>query len=162
MVRRKGDLMTSKYKGLTLIELLIVVSILALLMVTAAFSFQLQRKKGFDARRKADLAKLKIALEDYYNDRRCYPTAAVMSHCDLADLQPYLEKVPCDPLSHQPYGYTTNAACTYFGVFTTLQDTNDPIISQLGCSPTCFAGKSYNYGVTNSGQSLSVLAGQAQ
>lgn len=148
--------------GLTLIELLVVTSILAVLLLFGFVSFSLQRQRGFDARRKSDLAKLKIALEEYYNDKRCYPTLTIMSHCGLGDLRPYLDKVPCDPVSKLPYGYVVDAACTYFGVFTTLQDVNDEVIAELGCSPTCSAGKTYNYGVTNSGQPLSTLSGLAQ
>lgn len=148
--------------GFTLIELLVTVAILAVLIVLGFGAFALQRQKGFDARRKSDLAKLKIALEDYYNDKRCYPTKALMSRCGLTDLRPYLDRVPCDPASKLPYGYVADAACTYYGIFTSLQDTNDPVIKQLNCSPTCAAGKTYNYGVTNSGLSLSTLAQQAQ
>jgi len=149
-------------KGLTLIELLVVTAILAVLLIVGIGSFSLQRQKGFDARRKSDLAKLKVALEEYYNDNRCYPTAVIMSHCGLGDLKPYLDKVPCDPVSKLPYGYVVDARCTYFGVFTTLNATSDPAIEQIGCSPTCTSGKTYNYGVTNSGQSLSSLAVLAQ
>ncbi len=149
-------------RGLTLIELLIVTTILAVLMISGSMTYSLQHRRGLDARRKSDLAKLKIALEDYYNDKRCYPSAVVMTHCGLTDLSPYLEKVPCDPATKLPYAYTVNALCTYYGVFTTLQDTNDPVIAQIGCSPTCAVGKTYNYGVTNGGISLASLAAQAQ
>lgn len=149
-------------RGITLIELLVVTAILASLIVLGFASFSLQRQKGHDARRKADFAKLKIALEDYYNDHRCYPSLATMQNCGQDDLRPYMDKVPCDPASKRPYGYVADAACTYFGVFTTLQNASDPIIEQIGCDPACASGKPYNYGVTNSGRDLATLAAQAQ
>ena len=149
----------NRERGLTLIELLIVVTILALLMLLAASAYKLQHQRALDARRKSDLAKLKVVFEDYYNDKHCYPTATMMGHCGLNDLQPYMDKVPCDPLTHLSYGYTYDTACTYYGLFTTLQDTSDPVIKEIGCYPRCAATVPYNYGITNSGKSLSFLAG---
>ncbi len=148
-------------RGLTLIELLIVVTILAILMIVAAISYQLQHARGLDARRKSDIAKLKVVFEDYYNDKGCYPTAVMMSHCGQGDLRPYAEKVPCDPGTKQPYPYYVDGTCTYYALFTTLGDTSDPVIAQLGCSPTCLVGYSYNYGVTNGSSSLASLAALA-
>jgi len=147
-------------KGFTLIELLIVISILAILVITGATTYGLQHQRGLDARRKSDLAKLKVSFEDYYNDKGCYPTVTMMSHCNQNDLQPYMEKVPCDPGTGLPYGYIVDVGCRYYGVFTTLQDTHDPGIAQINCSPTCNSATGYNYGTTNGGIDLSTLAGQ--
>lgn len=148
----------SKSSGLSLIELLVVTAILAVLLISGATAYSLQRQRGLDARRKSDLAKLKIVFEDYYNDNGCYPSQALMSQCGQGDLRPYMEKVPCDPSTKQAYGVVVDAACTYYAVFTTLQDVNDPVISEINCSPVCATGRTYNYGVTNSGLPLSSLA----
>jgi prepilin-type N-terminal cleavage/methylation domain-containing protein len=148
-------------RGFTLIEIMIVVVILGILMVAAVSAYELQNRRGLDARRKGDLAKLKIQLEDYYNDKHCYPSIVTMSLCNKTDLQPYVAKVPCDPQTGKPYGYLVDASCRYYAVFTTLGDTNDPDIKSLNCSPTCTAGKTYNFGVTNSVLPIGTLASQA-
>ncbi len=59
--------------------------------------------KGFDARRRSDLNKIKIAFEAYYSDHDCYPDESVLSQCGSGALQPYLVSVPCDPNTQKPY-----------------------------------------------------------
>lgn len=66
--------------------------------------------KGYDARRRADLAKIKIALEAYYGDHDCYPVFPLRDAnglpsyvCDSDILAPYLASMPCDPTSKKPY-----------------------------------------------------------
>ena len=147
-------------RGFTLIELLIVLTIIAFLSLAGASAYGLQHQRALDARRKSDLAKLKVIFEDYYNDKGCYPSIVAMSHCGLSDLAPYMAKVPCDPGTGQPYGYTVDSSCTSYGILTTLQDKSDPVIPEMGCSPTCVSGLPYNYGITNSGQPLASLATQ--
>lgn len=153
---------SKKTRGFTMIELLIVLTIIAFLSIAGAVAYNLQHQRALDARRKSDLAKLKVIFEDYYNDMGCYPSVVAMSHCGLSDLAPYTPKVPCDPGTGLPYAYTVDVACTRYGVLTTLQDTSDPIIAQLGCSPTCLPGLPYNYGIANSGQDLSAVASDIQ
>ena len=60
-------------KGLTMIELLIVIVLLGLLIITVALVLPIQLKKARDARRKADLDRIRIALYDYYFDNDCFP-----------------------------------------------------------------------------------------
>ena len=63
--------------GFTLMELLVVISIIAILVTIGLSSFATAQKKGRDARRKGDLTSLSNALEQYYSV--CgflYPTPA--------------------------------------------------------------------------------------
>lgn len=59
--------------GFTLIELLIVVAIIAVLVGVGSVSFTTARRQGRDAQRKADLAKVASALEQYFADNTSYP-----------------------------------------------------------------------------------------
>lgn len=61
-------------KGFTLIELLITISILAVLMTIAIISYSNVQKNGRDNKRKADLATIQAALEQYHADQGYYPT----------------------------------------------------------------------------------------
>lgn len=136
--------------GLTLIELLIALAIIAVLILLMFLGQGLQLSRGEDARRKSDLAKLKVAFEDYYNDHNCYPSPELLQTCNSSDLQPYVAKVPCDPRTKLPYPYYWDASCTWYASYTTLEDKSDPIISTLGCAPTCgVPNKPYNYIQTN-------------
>ncbi len=136
--------------GLTLIELLIALAIVALLILLLMIGQGLQLSRGEDARRKADLAKLKVAFEDYYNDHNCYPPPALLQRCYSSDLAPYVAKIPCDPRSKQPYPYYLDSTCQWYALYTTLGDLHDPVTPTLGCFPTCgVTGQSYNYIQTN-------------
>ena len=62
-------------KGFTLIELMVVVTILAIMsMILVGIINPIALvNRGRDARRKKDLARIKTAFEEYYNDKGCYP-----------------------------------------------------------------------------------------
>ncbi|PWU22587.1 hypothetical protein C5B42_05705 [Candidatus Cerribacteria bacterium 'Amazon FNV 2010 28 9'] len=153
---------TKHQRGFTLIEILIVASLLAILMILTFVTYDIQVKRGFDSQRKSDFAKLKIAFEDYYNDHKCYPPTVVMNACNSTALQPYMVKVPCDPESKQPYGYVLDSNCGYYGLFTTLDDTKDTDIAKADCSPTCgLPNATYNYAVTDGGTPLSTIVSNA-
>lgn len=116
--------MASRFKrGFTLMELLIVVALLAILLIAILISLNArgQIEKANDARRKRDLATLQRALEDWYNDKGCFPMAHEICYdtplnvcravktvssrichvCGTANgspsFSPYLTKLPCDP-----------------------------------------------------------------
>ena len=63
----------SKQKGFTLIELLVVISIIGLLATIVLVSLNSDRGKARDARRKADLRQLQLALQIYYDKNDRYP-----------------------------------------------------------------------------------------
>ena len=98
-------------RGFTLTELLIVITILVVLglAVLIGINPMAQIFKGLDARRKADLNKIKIAIENYYADHDCYPNFPLNSEgnptyvCDSDFLKPYLASMPCDPSTKTPY-----------------------------------------------------------
>ncbi|PWU22576.1 hypothetical protein C5B42_05650 [Candidatus Cerribacteria bacterium 'Amazon FNV 2010 28 9'] len=137
-------------RGFTMIELLVALSIVAIMILLLALGQGLQLGRGEDAQRKSDFAKLKIAFEDYYNDHKCYPPPQILQQCNTTALAPYLGRVPCDPVSKQPYAYITDGSCRWYALFTTLDDTSDPDITTLGCKPTCgVTNLPYNYIQTN-------------
>lgn len=122
----------SKYRnGFTLVELLIVIAIIGIMFVGADLLYSGQVSKGYDAVRKKDLNNLKIAFEHYYSDHLCYPTASMINNCNGTDLMPYLDKIPCDPQTHQSYSLVldnTISCAVKYEVFATLTNPNDPQI----------------------------------
>lgn len=105
----------SKQNGFTLTELLVVVVIIVVLGIAILIGINpmAQIFKGYDARRKSDLNKIKIALENYYADKDCYPVFPLDAvekptyFCESDFLSPYLAKMPCDPNSKKPYTVAT-------------------------------------------------------
>lgn len=62
--------------GFTLIELLVVVAVIGLLATFSIVSLNRSRIISRDAKRKADLRDIRMALELYYNDYGLYPQAS--------------------------------------------------------------------------------------
>jgi general secretion pathway protein G len=92
-------------KGFTLIELIIVVSIIAILsgIVILVINPAFYQGKARDGRRKTDLAVLQNSLELYYEENGSYPGSG-----NLAALDPtYISNVPSDPKGGN-YNYFSN------------------------------------------------------
>lgn len=63
-----------KKNAFTLIELLIVISVLGLLVALLLPNLMGIRSRARDSARKSDLRQLKVALRTYYNDFQIYPS----------------------------------------------------------------------------------------
>lgn len=124
--------------GMTLIEVLVVISIIALLLILSFVVYQAQIAKGNDAKRKADVYKIKIALEEYEKDNECYP--ATLPSCG-ENLSSYLGSVPCDPVSKEPYAYfpEPGTSCpSWYWTFVNLDNVKEDTDSEeLGCQYGC-------------------------
>lgn len=133
--------MNTTKKGLTLIELLIVVSILSILIGLLLPNLNDIRKQARDKRRKADVASIRQALELYKMDQSppAYPTNRTPTP-EVLVVTPgvawtvgtttYMNKFPTDPLySSTPdpytYYYTQVDANTYY-IGTCIENPNDP------------------------------------
>lgn len=145
----------SHRSGLTMIELLVVVAILATVFLIAVFSVQKYMSRSRDATRKTHLEKYRIALEEYHNDKGRYPESSVFLNCGSGDLKPYLPTVYCDPLTGQPYYYQTNAVGNEYIIYVHLDAEDDPVIATRGCSDGCGPDDNgdgvgdYNYGISS-------------
>ena len=140
----------NKKTGFTIIELVIVIAILGILLIISMMSWRRQLDKARDADRKTDLQRLGIAFEDYYNDHECYPGPAILAG-PIDGLKPYLDKIPRDPITQAPY-YLQHSDCVSYRILTSLDNTADPVIDHLNCSPDCGfpgAGAESNFGVSS-------------
>ncbi|MGI6776025.1 MAG: type II secretion system protein [Patescibacteria group bacterium] len=159
---------TKYQQGLTWIEVLIVITIIGLLAVILLNFFNPleKRDQATNSRQKSDLDRLAIALEDYYNDKGCYPTEVSCEASKAGDLRPYLGTIPCDPATGQSYFYDPeDSNCPkYYRIYTTLKWEKDPAIAVVGCLWGCGPVKEgqtgfpynfpFNYGVSSPNKPL--------
>lgn len=141
----------SPQAGWTLAELLIVIVIIAILAILFLLvNWKRNIFRAQDAQRKTDIANIRRAFEEYYNDNNCYPSMEILDSCEGNALSPYLDKIPCDPTTQEPYLYQPDSetnVCLGNRVCTKLQDWADPDITTLGCHAEegCGWGAYWNY-----------------
>ncbi len=157
----------------TLIELLIIVALIVILALVILMTLnpKKQIEKNQDAKRKTELTQLSKVLEDYYNDKNCYPKPEDICYdqatqevnntytCHICgnettspDFKPYLQVLPCDP--QQPikkYLYQVDDLdCpSWYKIYARLSNLADPIIEEKNLQ-NCF----YNFGVSSTNTSL--------
>lgn len=68
-------------KGFTLLELLIVISIIGILATLVVVNLGGARGSARDAQRMSDLKTIQTALESYFNDYGCYPAPGGSTDC---------------------------------------------------------------------------------
>lgn len=154
--KRSLHLSSPSLRGFTLIEVLIVVSILALLMLALLASFTKQRIKAEDARIKADLEQLRVAFEEYYSDNNCYPPAEWFNSaddCGSENLKPYLISIPCNPKTAMPYVLEIpDPPCSAFKLYADLANLYDPALLQFCVDSD--GSTDGNYGVSSTNTTI--------
>ena len=81
--------------GFTLIELMVVVSIIGVLAAIAVVQVKNMKRKAVEAALKKDLHDMREAIDNFYADKQHNPA-------DLNELVPkYIRKIPPDPITGQ-------------------------------------------------------------
>lgn len=173
-----------KNHGFTLLEILIVISLIVILAITALILFNpiQQINRGRDTQRKRDLDTMRKVFEDFYNDKGCYPKPVEVCYpgtdngdpvsnnpCYIcgsentpADIQPYLDPLPCD--SNQPtkkYAYqVNNLTCpSWFKIYTNFASEDDTDSINSGCGEGgCGVSPNFGYdwGVTSPNTNVNI------
>lgn len=113
-------------KGFTLVEILVVVTIISILASIAAVSYSRFIKQSRDARRKTDIEQIRAAIELYRNFNNVYPTSGASQGMafgsgEISDSSAtkYMSKIPDDPA----YNSADASTSTYYYSSTgTFQD----------------------------------------
>lgn len=124
--------------GFTLVELLVVVTIISLVATVGSAAYVRQLSRGRDQQRRADLQKIQLALEQYRAENGEYPSKAsalcdssvglLLNQChttvgsgidwdstsSLRTLlsEGYIESLPIDPINMNDQYYGLSQACT--------------------------------------------------
>lgn len=69
----KFKVQSSELRGFTLVEMLVVISIIAVIVALSLPNYLGARERARDTKRKSELAQMKAALRLYYNDYKQYP-----------------------------------------------------------------------------------------
>lgn len=101
----------------TLLEILVVISIIGILVALGTAAFSTTQKKSRDARRQADIKAVQGGLEQYYAKNNAYP----IDLNEANDNTIFPAGLPSDPRDVSPYQYQFNLAADGFCICATLE-----------------------------------------
>lgn len=140
-------------KGFTLIEILVVTTIIVLLTATAVVSYASFLKQSRDAKRKADLEQVRAAVEMYRSNNDTYPVgdwSILSSNPGLTAPVVYIQSLPTDP-RNSTYIYYYSGTASGYTLAAQFENTSSCTSGAPGGN-SCGTGKPCNYCVGPYGQ----------
>lgn len=140
-----------KHKGFTLLEILVVFSIIGIVLSVSVGALISARKTSRDAKRKTDVEQLRGALELYKADNSDYPNTNGNISSSLVSLKTapniYLVKLPLDPDTTRNYYYKYLSSSSY--ALCAALENSSPGASDCSAANACGNTTPCNYEVNN-------------
>jgi general secretion pathway protein G len=143
--------------GFTLVELLVVISIIGIISSLGLFTFTSSQQRARDAARKSDIKNMETALRIYFNDKGAYPKSDAsfqMQACDPGGTSScvwgspwqvgttvYMQTVPKDPKApaqNYRYNYIDSDNFTFQACLENSTDVNG-----IASGAWCASGKMF-------------------
>ena len=136
-------------KGFTLVEMLVVISIISTLSSVVLSSVNSARSRARDAQRISDLGEMKKALALYYDEYGYYPDASITEYSSTGTspewntvgnplyalvTQGFISRLPVDPKNTPVGNHAYNSATSYAYMYSTYENnykTNYDLITRL-------------------------------
>lgn len=148
--------------GFTLVELLVVLTLISLLIFASYLSVPTILMRARDAVRKANIERVGRALEEYYQNHDCYPSAIPTCRNPIQDGNlTLLSGIPCDPFTKLSYVYVNDGSkcSSWYQLYGNLEYGKDKIIDRIGCREGCGPDCQFNYGRSSTNQDLNPYCG---
>lgn len=117
--------------GFTLLELLVVISIIGILIAVGTAAFTTAQKKGRDARRVSDMKAIQSAYEQYFAENNTYATCGTMASALSGG------SMPVDPKNVSPNVYTCNGSTAGYCACAKLEGTAGANSTASSSDVTC-------------------------
>ncbi len=92
-------------RGFTLVELLVVITIISILAAVVMSSLNSARIRGRDGQRIGDIKRIEIALGQYYDKYDRYPATIGPATASVLVTEGFLDSLPLDPRNNSVYSY---------------------------------------------------------
>jgi prepilin-type N-terminal cleavage/methylation domain-containing protein len=130
----------SETKGFTLIELMVAITILAVLATIGLTTYTKAQQTARDGKRKDDLRSVATALELYYQSQNphVYPATGWSAMSTALDTD-FINQIPTDPINSSPYQYAyTSSSSTTYDLCARLENDTSPNGNGVeGCDNNC-------------------------
>lgn len=103
--------MFHKLKGFSLLELLVVISIIGILISISTVAFNVAQRTGRDSRRRADIKVMQDAFEQYMAETGTYEACDTMADYDSGSGAIMPGGLPSDPKNTGSFVYNTSDGC---------------------------------------------------